>query len=59
MVIDDGLATELEKRGCDISGDLWSALALLDFPDTIEAVHLDYLSAGGRLRHQRKLSGFF
>jgi homocysteine S-methyltransferase len=46
MVLDGGLATELERRGCDLSGSLWSARALIDFPDVIEAVHLDYLSAG-------------
>jgi homocysteine S-methyltransferase len=46
MVLDGGLATELERCGCDLSGDLWSARALIDFPDVIEAVHLDYLSAG-------------
>ena len=26
-VLDGGLATELESRGCDISGALWSAPA--------------------------------
>jgi homocysteine S-methyltransferase len=46
MVLDGGLATELERRGCDLSGYLWSARALIDFPDVIEAVHLDYFSAG-------------
>jgi homocysteine S-methyltransferase len=46
MVLDGGLATELERRGCDLSGDLWSARALIDFPHLIEDVHFDYLSAG-------------
>ena len=40
------MATELELRGCDISGPLWSAHVLADSPETIEAVHLSYLEAG-------------
>ncbi len=46
MILDGGLATELERRGCDISGILWSARVLLDHPEAVEAVHLDYLLAG-------------
>ena len=45
-VLDGGLATELERRGCDISGPLWSAHVLDSSPDTIVALHLDYLRAG-------------
>jgi homocysteine S-methyltransferase len=45
-VLDGGLATELERRGCDISGPLWSAHVLDQSPATIAAVHLDYLRAG-------------
>jgi homocysteine S-methyltransferase len=45
-VLDGGMATELERRGCDISGPLWSAHVLADSPETIEAVHLSYLEAG-------------
>lgn len=45
-VLDGGLATELERRGCDISGPLWSAHVLDHAPATIVAVHLDYLRAG-------------
>jgi len=40
------MATELERRGCDISGPLWSAHVLDDAPAAIAAVHLDYLRAG-------------
>jgi homocysteine S-methyltransferase len=46
LVLDGGMATELQRRGCDVSGALWSARALLDCPDAVEAVHLDYLLAG-------------
>lgn len=45
-VLDGAMATELERRGCDISGPLWSAQVLDDSPGTIAAVHLDYLRAG-------------
>lgn len=45
-VLDGGMATELERRGCDISGPLWSAQVLDTAPEAIAAVHLDYLRAG-------------
>ncbi|MCA8935366.1 MAG: homocysteine S-methyltransferase [Planctomycetes bacterium] len=45
-VLDGGLATELEKRGHDISGKLWSAKVLLEDPGAIEQLHYDYLKAG-------------
>lgn len=45
-VLDGGMATELERRGCDIGGPLWSARVLDDSPETIEAVHMSYLEAG-------------
>lgn len=45
-VLDGGLATELERRGADLRDPLWSAKLLLDDPDLIRAVHLDYLRAG-------------
>jgi homocysteine S-methyltransferase len=46
LVLDGGLATELERRGCNVSGTLWSARVLLDRPDAVEATHLDYLLSG-------------
>jgi homocysteine S-methyltransferase len=45
-VLDGGMATELERRGCNISGPLWSAHVLDASPDVIRQVHLDYLRAG-------------
>lgn len=45
-VLDGGMATELERRGCDISGPLWSAHVLDNSPETVRQVHLDYLRAG-------------
>ncbi len=46
MVLDGGLATELETRGFDLFDDLWSARVLVDAPEEIRKVHLDYLNAG-------------
>ena len=45
-VIDGAMATELEQRGCDISGPLWSARVIENSPSSIEAVHASYLDAG-------------
>ncbi|MCB0118872.1 MAG: homocysteine S-methyltransferase family protein, partial [Anaerolineales bacterium] len=45
-VIDGAMATELETRGCDLNDDLWSARVLLEQPELIRAVHLDYFNAG-------------
>ena len=46
VVLDGGLATELEARGFDLSDRLWSARLLLTDPDAIEDVHLDYFRPG-------------
>ncbi len=46
MILDGGLATELQARGLDLADELWSAGALLDQTDTVRQVHLDYLRSG-------------
>lgn len=46
LILDGGLATELEARGHDLSDELWSARLLADDPEAIRAVHFDYLEAG-------------
>jgi homocysteine S-methyltransferase len=45
-VLDGGMATELEKLGCDLSGPLWSAHVLREQPEMIAAVQDGYLAAG-------------
>jgi homocysteine S-methyltransferase len=40
------MATELENRGFNLSGPLWSAHVLESSPEAIAAVHRDYLEAG-------------
>jgi homocysteine S-methyltransferase len=46
VILDGALATELERRGCDLNDPLWSAKILLEQPDIIKQVHLDYFRAG-------------
>lgn len=61
-VIDGAMATELERRGCDLNDDLWSARILLEQPELIGAVHLDYFSAGADFAitasYQASVEGF-
>lgn len=49
LVLDGGLATELERRGYSLAGGLWSARALLDAPELLSAVHASYVAAGADL----------
>jgi|SRR5918999_2252419 homocysteine S-methyltransferase len=46
VVLDGGLATELERRGHDLSDRLWSARVLRDSPADVEAVHRAFFEAG-------------
>ena len=48
LVLDGALATELERRGCDLRDPLWSAKILLEQPDLIREVHQDYFAAGAQ-----------
>ncbi len=62
VILDGGLATELEARGCDISGVLWSARVLRSAPEAIEQLHYDYYAAGARVAitasYQASYEGF-
>jgi homocysteine S-methyltransferase len=49
VVLDGGLATELEARGHDLSGALWSAGVLAADPDAIRQVHEAYFAAGAQV----------
>jgi len=46
VVLDGGLATELERRGADLRDPLWSAKVLVEDPDAIRRVHEAYFEAG-------------
>jgi homocysteine S-methyltransferase len=62
VVLDGGMATELEARGHDLSDPLWSARLLLHDPRAIAEVHLAYLEAGAdcvlSASYQASLEGF-
>lgn len=62
IVLDGALATELEARGCDLGDALWSAKVLLEQPQLIRQVHLDYFQAGAQCAitasYQATPSGF-
>ena len=46
MILDGGLATQLEAQGCDIGNELWSASLLQSNPDAIVIATRAYLDAG-------------
>lgn len=46
VVLDGGMSTQLERRGQDISGALWTGRALLDDPAVVEQAHRDFVEAG-------------
>lgn len=62
VLLDGGLATELEARGHDLSDPLWSARLLADAPQAIAAVHAAYFRAGATIAttasYQASFEGF-
>ncbi|MGT2666420.1 homocysteine S-methyltransferase [Streptococcus rifensis] len=46
LILDGALGTELEYRGYDVSGKLWSAKYLVEKPEVIQDLHETYLEAG-------------
>lgn len=62
IVLDGALATELEARGCDLNDALWSAKVLMEQPELIQQVHLDYFHAGADVAitasYQATVQGF-
>lgn len=49
IILDGGLATELERRGADLSSALWSARLLRDDPAAIVDAHRAFVSAGAEV----------
>jgi homocysteine S-methyltransferase len=62
VVLDGGLATELERRGHDLTTQLWSARLLRDDPTAIASVHAAYAGAGAQVvttaSYQATFEGF-
>jgi homocysteine S-methyltransferase len=62
VVLDGGLATQLEAQGHDLGTELWSARLLHDDPDAIIRAHLAFFAAGAQVAttasYQASLYGF-
>ena len=62
VVLDGGLATQLESEGHNLASKLWSARLLQDDPDAIVQAHLAYFTAGAQVAttasYQASLGGF-
>ncbi|GLP95488.1 homocysteine S-methyltransferase [Paraferrimonas sedimenticola] len=62
VVLDGGLATQLEAQGHNLNHSLWSAKLLLSEPQAIVDAHLAYLQAGANCiisaSYQASLDGF-
>lgn len=49
VLMDGGLATQLEAQGCDINDALWSAGLLLSAPEQIVKAHRAFIDAGAEV----------
>ena len=49
VLLDGGMGQELRKRSARPASPLWSAQVMMDEPDLVEAVHLDFIAAGARI----------
>ncbi|KAJ0988646.1 hypothetical protein J5N97_007002 [Dioscorea zingiberensis] len=62
LVIDGGLATQLEALGADIHDPIWSARCLISDPNLIKQVHMQYLEASADVlitsSYQASIPGF-
>lgn len=62
LVIDGAMGTELEARGCNLNDKLWSAKVLVENPELIYQVHLDYFRCGADFiitsSYQASIDGF-
>ncbi|KAI8924717.1 Homocysteine S-methyltransferase [Entophlyctis helioformis] len=62
LLLDGGLATELEAQGCDLKCDLWSASLLAHNPQAVQDAHEAYFRAGALMAttcsYQASTAGF-
>jgi S-methylmethionine-dependent homocysteine/selenocysteine methylase len=49
VILDGAMGTELRHRGVDTGLPLWSANALLTAPETVRALHEEYIRAGAAI----------
>ncbi|MCY4397655.1 MAG: homocysteine S-methyltransferase family protein [Rhodospirillaceae bacterium] len=48
-LLDGGVGQELHRRSARPSAPLWSAQVMIDEPDLVETVHLEFIEAGARI----------
>lgn len=62
LLLDGGLASQLEAKGYDLNHPLWSAHILKEDPEAIYQVHLDFLRSGADIitssSYQASFPGF-
>ncbi len=62
ILLDGGLATELERLGCELDHHLWSARVLAEEPAKIRQAHVAYAKAGAEVLitspYQASVPGF-
>lgn len=62
VVLDGGLATQVEKHGHDLSSALWSARLLRDDPGALQRAHAEFFAAGAEVAitgsYQASFEGF-
>jgi homocysteine S-methyltransferase len=62
LLLDGGLSNELERQGCNLNQELWSAKLLESNPEAIVLAHLSYLESGAQCiitsSYQATLQGF-
>lgn len=49
MILDGGMGRELHRRGAPFRQPEWSALALMEAPESVRAVHADFIRAGAQV----------
>ena len=49
VLLDGATGTELERRGVRTGLPLWSARSLVDAPDVVHRIHVDYVAAGAEV----------
>ncbi|OBW95859.1 homocysteine S-methyltransferase family protein [Gallibacterium salpingitidis] len=49
IILDGGMGRELHRRNAPFRQPEWSALALMETPDIVRDVHLDYIRAGANV----------
>lgn len=49
QVLDGGMGREIKKRGLPFNKPQWSASVLLEKPEELVNIHLDFINAGAQI----------